>query len=67
MLQNVLHFPGCKILAPACNAPVRREKPIEEVMSVRNRWPFTVTEGYAAMLSKEVQFRGPADASSFVS
>lgn len=67
MLQNVVHFPVCKILAPARNAPVRREKPIEEVMSVRNRWPFTVTEGYAAMLTREAQFRGPADVSSFVS
>jgi hypothetical protein len=67
MLQNVVRFPDCKMLAPVSNASARRERPVDEVMRVRNRWPFTVTAGYAAMLSGEGRLRRPGDASSFVS
>jgi hypothetical protein len=62
MTQNSSAHLAFKVLAP-----VRREKPLDELIKAHKHWPFTVAGVFAALQSEDSRLSKPATASSFIS
>ena len=66
MLQNAPRASKSKIIKLMKSAPNRRARPLHEAVKFHNRWPFTVSAPYGAMLLAGDRLLVHTDNGSFV-